>query len=379
MSNLVKTGDSNLEHKFQVAVVSEAQPDTELLLSVRYLIQQKSDLQEVFTVRQIDQAFLQERLRAYLNEDTGPELLANVVQFLADEHEQLGGDNSILVISPDTGRALAKLGPEDFYQPEMVPRESGRMVVPEPKVKPEIASLLAVNVHESEREKQVKSALLSRAPSRMPAPLVHQRTRLATRGGRGELAAELYARLPKLIEGATGSAAEFFRRFPFGAPELGELGHEVFPVDVTARVRSGVQDGTTLNLHFDQIAASSAVITAQWARVLGSLILTKAAPWASAEVETLEGEGFYLASPDSAPYVHGRTLVVDGPDGIVVHLPGDPGKLEVKDYSARWRDVHDKWTLEAFLTGTLYLNWSKLKVYRLSEVALTGVIVETLH
>ena len=377
--SLVKTGeDAKLLKKVQLNVASTVDPNAKALLVARELVRQSPELQEVFTEDHIDQEYLLTRLTDLLEGDELQSHMTQVAKYLADEREQLG--RRILVVSPETGKAIAALDEGDFYQPNMVPRESGSMVQPLVQLKPEIASFIAHNVHEEAREREVLNKLMAWIPPKVSLGQVQQRSRLATRAGRDLVAAEIHSRLPGLIAAATGIAGEFFRRFPLGA---GGEGLDPLSVDVSARVRMGVQDGTTLNLHYDMIAASSAVVTAGWARGLGRVILANAAPWVQGEVSSMEGEGLFIASANTVGSIRGRTLVVDGPDGVAVWLPAthdlEAGALEVGDYQTRWRDVHDKWTLEAFLVGSLHLNWAKLRAYRITDVALHGVVVEATH
>jgi len=375
MSKLVKAGsEETLARKLMVEVRTSAQPDKELLLRARGLIRQHGDLREAFEVSRVDRQYLLNRLSSYLGKHEGD--LPSVAEYLADEHEQLG--DGILVISPQTGRAIAKLKDEDFYQPAPVPREMGTMITPPVRVRPEIESYIIQKHADGAREREQYAQMLARIPcvSYLPDAVARRKALFVTKAGRSEVAKLIHDRLPKLIEGVQGSAREFFKFFPMG---VCQNPCESMEVNVSALVQLGVQDVTTQNMNHDVFTAASAAIPAVWARTLAKVILAKSAQWASMEVREVVGDGLYLASANTSPYVHGAMIVVDEPDGVVVCLTNLSGSLEIHDYASDWREVHDKWVFEASFTGVLHLEWDKIQVLKVEGIEISGVVMEMTH
>jgi len=368
MGKLVKARDDG---RLQVTVVSTAQPNPKVLLRARGHLRTQSDLREAFDTTEIDREFVLRRLSAYLPQDESE--LAEVVNYIVDEHEQIG--TSILVISPDTGKAVARLSEVDFYQPAPVSRETGGMVTPLPRMKPEIESYLVHSISDGVREREISESMLSRMPKQSLPDVIRRKAMFLTRAGRSEVAATIHDRLPGLIGSARGVAQSLFASFPSdGSTD----GCEELQADVSVCLRVGVQDARTQSLGYDVVNASSAVVTAGWARAIGYLVLENATRWPI--VGAYDGEdGLYIASANTAQCLHGQTLVVEGLDGVAVRLTGPAGRLEARDYTTQWREVHDKWTLEATLMAVLHLDLSRVEVLRVEGVEESGVSVEVLH
>lgn len=374
MSKLAKTGESTeLAQMLQVDVVSTALPEARALLRARTCMRER-DLREAFDTTEIDREFVHRRLLEYLPEYEAE--LPDVVKYLVDEHEQLG--SNILVISPDTGRAVARLSDKDFYQPAPVSRETGGMVTLPVRIRPEVESYIVQSRFDGERDTRVYEHMLTRIPKSQLPEMVRRKTSFLTKAGRQEVASTIHDRLPGLIGSATGIARDLFKYFPLdGCTDW----CEEFKAEVSVHLRIGVQDAMTQNMGHDVVHASSAVVTAGWARAIGHLVLrgalSKVIPEYASEVE---GAGLFIASANTARYLDGHTLIVEGLDGVAVHLVLEPaGKLEARDYTTQWREVHDKWSLEAKLDGVLYVDWSKVQLFRIEGVEPSGISVDVLH
>lgn len=376
MSKLTILGENqNLARKVQVDIVTAADPHPGALLFARECIRQHGDVAEAFSGDKVDLDYLDTALRRYFPEEEAYRV-PQVVQYLVDEHEQLGGDGSILLLDPTSGRAMARLSPEDFYVPAMVPRESGNMVSRGPQVKPELMGMITQHLHDTGRDKVLRETMLSRIPQggNLPVEVTKRQTLFVTKGGRKQTAALVHDRLSGLIDGATGIAKALFDLFPRVAEpivlEEGVEGYWTRPVEWTATVQRGVQDPTTQNLRFDPVVGATASITTSWARLLGYELVKYAVTLGGrvATPEQLSWPGLYIAGPDTSKRIAGHTLVVNAPEGVAVYLEQGAGKLHVADYGTEYREVHDKWSVKCTVLGTLYGDWSRMRVMQVEGV-----------
>jgi hypothetical protein len=369
MSKLIVVGENReLARKVQVDIVTTSDPNPAALRFARLCIQQHQDVAEAFSEGTLDKEYLGAALCRYFPED---ELchVGQVVQYLVDEHEQIGGDGVIMLLNPTTGKAMARLTSEDFYVPAPVPREDGTMVKRTLQVKPELLGLITQYQHDKGRDDSLQETMLSRIPTLLPE-VAKRQTLFVTQRGRKEVASLIHERLGGIIEGAWGIAKALFDDFPRVAEPLpdGPWGRDF---ELTAESKVGVQDLLSRNLKFDPVSGATASIATGWARLIGVELLSYATTfgdslWASEE--ELSQEGLYISGPETSKKILGQTLVCSAPEGIAVYLTGPVGNLYLRDYETQYREVHEKWTLKCTALGTLYVDWSRVRMYRVEGI-----------
>jgi hypothetical protein len=375
MSKLVFHGENaDLASKLQVSVNTTAKPSPAALLFARTIIRQHGEVQEAFDASTVDREYLTTTLRSYFPAEEAHGI-PDVVAYLADEHEQLGSGHTF-IISHETGLPVAKLTAEDFYVPAPVPREDGRMVDRGPQIKPEILAAITLHYHDKARDTSLEDFALSRQPKGLTLGAAKRQTMVVTKAGRKSTAAQIHDQLGSLISNARGIAKELFDFFP-DLPEMGDFS-DVDPLwvdqlwaktfDWVATIKRGVQDSHTSNLRFDSVSQATSSVTTSWARSLGYDLLSYAS-YKSARQHKMSGGGdldkvgLYIAGPETSKQIRGRTLVVNGPEGLALYLSQPVGHLSIRDYLTENRDVHDRWTMRCTVSGTVYVDWGKISMY----------------
>jgi hypothetical protein len=372
-----------LSRKVNVRVLSRADPDSGVLRRVREKIQQNSNLSNLFANRNVDVSELTKLLTEELPLDEG---VGEVAQYLADEYAQLG--DGILMISTETGRAIAKLTEEDFYQPAAVPREDGRMVERPPAIKPEVESFISMWRFEDQFEQRVRERILSRITQTEGLREKGDPRLLATsRGGRRELAGRIEQSIPSLFENPKGVVGDFLQYFPIGTRPESEQGYTRIRVNPSSIHRKSTQDPLAINLKYDPVTATMAVIATSWVRVLASSILESRdlSPRLTPLEEAVRGrtDGLWIAEPNLATALQKngcRTLAVPGPEYLAIHVLAPAGILEMPllEFGIHSREMHGRWTVEAVTEATLWLTLGTISTFRIEDINPSGVSVEVL-
>ena len=132
-------------------------PSLEGLRVARTLIKGDDALQGLFRQaheEERDVEWLADNLAVRLSARQGGEDFAEamlVARSLADEFFA-NKDKPLSIVDVATGRVLGRYSEEDVYQPAMVPRESGNMAVPLPRLRPELEAALVLGEHDRARE-----------------------------------------------------------------------------------------------------------------------------------------------------------------------------------------------------------------------------------
>ena len=373
-----------LSRKVHVEVLSKANPPSGLLRRMRGKIQEDSNLSNLFVDRTVDVETLTKGLQEKCPLDDG---LEEVAQYLADEYSQLG--DGILMISSETGRAIAKLTEEDFYQPAPVPREDGRMVERPPAVRPDIEAFITHWKFEEQLESRVREKVLSR---------INQTERLReegdprllvlSRSGRRDIVGQVEQAIPTLFDNPTGIVEEFLRYFPIGPRPDWEHEYVSIQVHPSSFMRRSIQDPLATNLKYDPVTSLLAVIATSWVRSLAAAILDsrEVHPLRSAPLtEALQGntDGLWIAEANLAAALqrHGcRFLSVPGPEHLAIYVHERAGVLELPEnhFGLSSRDLHGRWTVEAVTEATLWLNFGVIQTFRIEDVQASGIAVEVL-
>lgn len=377
-----------LSRKVNVRVLSRANPDSGLLRRVRERIQQDSNLSNLFVNRNVDVGELTKQLTENLPLDDG---IGEAAQYLADEYAQLG--DGILMISSETGRAIAKLTEEDFYQPAPVPREDGRMVDRPPTVKPEVESFISMWRFEDQLEQMVRERILSRITQTEGLREDGDPRLLAiSRGGRRELAGRIEQAIPTLFKTPKGIVEDFLQYFPIGTRPEQDFGYEMVRVHPSSLHRKPIQDPLAINLKYDPLTATTAVIATSWVRCLASAILSNQSlhPLLVSIKDSVRDRrkndrtgGLWVAEPNLAVALqkHGcRTLSVPGPEHLALYVNEPAGILELPllEFGVHSREMHGRWTIETVTEATLWLNLAAISAFRIEDVETSGASVEVL-
>jgi len=392
-NELTRPGPPTELARVQVNVLSKANPVPGLLRLARVVVQQTPEVSAVFT-----QAKEESQSAEWLRNRIAPELakffpgenVEEVATYLADEYLQIG--DSILLVSSETGRALARITEEDMYQPAPVPRESGNMVVPERRLRPDLEGFIVQWVFDRNQEREVIEKILSRVPqTQLLRDEGDSRALLVTRAGRRLLTTQIQDALPGLLEASTGITRGFLGFFPLGKPETPSEYQRIPDLRVFATARHLLQDPSTRNLRQDVRGSVLASASTGWIREIASSLLREGVRIARVSTPLPLGEavrgretGFWIASPNAAHALQRlgvRTLPVQfSRDDVAVYLTEPAGLLEV-DPNAYWcrsREVHDRWTVETEMTATLWVDWRKVTVLLMSGAFPTGISLEPL-
>jgi hypothetical protein len=338
-----------------VQVISDARPHVGVLRQVRKLVQSRTDLREVLALK--DQNALEALLAELLPDET--QYMYEVAKYLLDEYEQLG--DVPLLISTVTGKAIARLTEDNFWRPNAVPRESGNMTQRTPQLRPEFEASLLMHEHAKARDEELREIILAREQEALRFLRVDPDLLFGTRSGRKATAQKVHESLPAVLQSATGLAQEFLSLLAISTKastkERGTMKRiEVNPI---ARVVRAVNDPLAQNLAHSVFHSSLAVIAAAWARELArEAFVHSKHETANLKVCSSAGTGLIVGSPNTVSSLRGRILPVDVSDEVVMCPQSGLGELDIDEssYEVTWREVHDKWVLEASFRGVLWVN-----------------------
>jgi len=381
--------------KVDLEIQSDAQPEPGLLRLARHVVQRNPDVSQLFVAaKQQSQptSWLQEQLQIELNKIfIGEEAnVREVSRYLSDEYFQIG--DGILLISSDTGRAIAKLTDEDFYQPSPVPREgSSKMATPGLRIRPELEGFIVQWTFDRSKEKENVEALRMRnsAPTVLLQEEGDNRLHFTTLAGRRALVNQVRESLPNLS--LTTKAFPFFDfLFTWGVPSDTSK-FEAVPIQVYSSFRVSLHDPLTRNIQHSIEKMLLSTIPVGWVRQLLTEILRAALKSGRAVTsgtfdEFVQGRDFgvwvvptnlylelqrrgsptYIAAHEAA---EGHALYLSYRDAVVGHLAN-------LKFDCSSRELFDRWTLDSKMEGTLWIDWSKIEVFALEGVIPTGISIE---
>jgi hypothetical protein len=390
MSNLVTTRDRIAPH-VDVAVRTTGNPHRDHLLTARRIVREVAEVGEVFTAAKAEGLSAAD-LAARLEPVMGPHLraegqdLTQLCTYLADEFAQIG--DSVLLIDPSTGRAIARVSDQDFYQPAKVLREDGTLATPAKRLRPELEGFIIQWTFDRSREVETRDRALARLPQ---TPLLiekgDRRVLFTTREGRAALARDVAEELPRLLTFWCGGAPRgFLSHVAFEAPE-GEGWTELSPTTVSGTSGLSLIDPRTKNLRQDPMTTILATTAAGWVRDLATTLVLHAreretpGPVPLAEVDLWAGD-FWVASPNAAlalqRSVPGLDLLTIGvsPD-MVLGLRGEAVRVVIDEgaYGTEHREVFDRWEVRSVCSMRVWVKWDAVAFAPVS-VAPSGQSVE---
>lgn len=408
MPNLTQLAPLQANSRFDVEVITATSPNPNLLRLARQAIQHHEGLKGIFNKAREDKAlgrkgrvnrklFRRELEKVFppchLSQDGAA--LMEVVCYLADEFEQLG--DALLLISSDTGKAIARLSDADFYQPNAVPRESGNMIERPVQVRPDVEGFIISWRFDSGRERSVRNDVLTRInQTELLREEGDPRLQSLTRAGRHGLAEEVQRSLPTLLQGSIGVAQRFLTFFAPGRPSGEEGTYAQIKVEAHSRVRRPLQDLSTTNTRYSVLTSTLASVATSWVRSMGGELLRGCPEWRygmvrgclAADQDPLDftgprTSGLWIAEPNLAVALQQRgcqVLPVIGPSNLALYLHYPVGFLELPNdkFGIRSSEIHDRWLLETGADVTLWVDWSKIEVFSISGDFESGMSVEVL-
>lgn len=366
-------GDAKLTFEPEVRTLAHPEPQT--LLAARNQVLKQPALKELFLqAKQEEWASekLAEHLCAALEADveSSTEMLSQVAQYLADEFFQFG--DKVLLIHPETGRAILQVTDEDFYQPASVPRSGGTMATPLPRLNPELEARLVEWTFERSREQQAVNVLASRLPQDVEIRPDDRRFLPVTRKGRKQIAADLFDQLPTLLpEALQGQLREFLGHFEFRETVPPHLVTRT--VSCEASVSTKLMDYRTFNLRYDHATTLAARIAADWGRSLVNSIASLV------DFETLgfcdfQPGDFTWASDPATALVLGKTFAplrvtpIQGCRTTGVRDQAGVIALTLGSFGLQGQEYHDKWFISARMVCTVGIDRSHVRAFELEDV-----------
>lgn len=358
--------------KLQPQVNTLAQPAGNHLLAARGAVQRNDQLRESFAYAR-EHKITTDELAAVVTPMFSEELditmeeAAEVARYLADEYEQIG--DAVLIVSRDTGRAVARVTDEDFWQPAPVPREDGTMAISTPRLKPEIQGAL-INWQFSEgRDRNLLAEMLVRGRSTgLVRDAGDKKLQPVTRAGRKQFIEELREELPRLLDETAGGVYAFlncFQRVEQDPLTDVDVQRSVRTL-VVARVMLPLQDPTTTNLHHSLSTTVRRQIANQWVRDVAATVSTLTAgghmePLRLVAGDALPGGVVWAADPDVCRAVSGAALPASGVRGAIgLGHPAGWLIIDPASYHCEAREVHDRWEIVAMFEGAVWLDPTKV-------------------
>lgn len=366
-----------------------ARPASGPLVAARGVVQRSGAIQGLFTQAKAegwDAGRLSEAIEAPLGEALAstPDEVRQVALYLAAEYLQFG--DTLLLISRETGRAIARITEEDIWQPPMVPRESGGLAKPLPRLRPELEGFLYQYVHDHDREARLTSELAVR--TRQTAFLAAEGDRrlfVSTRQGRRAIEQEIQARAEGVLEGATGLVREFLMRL--AGPTTAPIGLTALAM---ARTRMEISDLVAVNYRFDHATGQYMNLVNEWVREIARTLGIEAHQQRPARVvrhgqlqsSDFQGANFWIADPRVAPslFAPGVSVLII-PGARTVGLVGSPvGSLVLTPGSltVEGREMLGHWDVMGRFQYTLHLDWEKVVALDVQGIPEPLPVVEVL-
>jgi hypothetical protein len=324
---------------------------------------------------------LLETLPEFLLEQEG---LPTVARFLAEEFSQRDKTKT-MIVSAETGFAVAEVPQDAFYQPPPVAREgTDQLVTPAPRLRPEIESAIVQANFNRGHESSVTKALQERGPvTELMKQEGDPRTLVATYKGRKQLADRLRSELPQLLlEQIPGRLGEFLKLCQIdtdgsGCPAVQDTpGHEL---RIIAHASVPITDQLSLNLQHDPYTALKERVRAQWVRNIARQVASFSYCQQSVQEVTLEDEfpdALLICDPDTSMALpHLLTLPVEESPAVML-FDGPYLRIHQESYVCESLERRGRWEVAAGFDLTLYLDLGVSKAFRFRDVPVSGLTVE---
>jgi hypothetical protein len=357
-------------------------PKADLLLA-RRAIHVSPDLQRLFDDA-VTEGWDVERLAGALEDGlfrfVGQEVGAETARYLAEEFEARDKTQTLLV-SAETGLAVAQIPQDALYQPGPVPREgTDKLATPSMRLKPEIEAAIIQHHH----VRGVEDGLIGKLQVRVRSSELQRtegdaRLRIATRTGRKGIAAQLFEELPTLLQDHRGSLGRLLSLCHVNEPVPGS--HSVtLELSLFTHASLLVADGLATNFRYDAYGLTRERIRGGWTRSLARAIARSAHrnPPAHVGSHTDLGEGLLIAEPDVIRAVrHANKLLA--PDSPAAILRGSVYLTLGLDHQLNAYEAEARWNVDAWIGVCLHLDPESLEPIVFTDVIESSVLVEVLQ
>jgi hypothetical protein len=312
-------------------IMTRAKPDAAALKEARRLIASEAELRGLFEVAPESVEWLADNLAVRLSARGGGKdfgIAWEVALYLADEFFQTKS-TPVTVTDKETGNVVARLPEDAVWQPAPVARQSGNLVQPPPRLRPDIEAALVVGQHDRAREQlAVRSEGYQNASERQKAIL--------TVDGRGQAASRAF-------EAALRAFPQAAQRLPI------ELGTGLVQKTLVAQTALRMPDLQSMNLRFDLDQWLERVLVRHWCNAVAALIVEAASVAGPGDTDA----DFWIGNPDQLRWaLQGRPRPhwVFGDKLVGVH--GTTFSMSFPETPTEWCAItthmtHDAWEVVA--------------------------------
>lgn len=383
MSEIAKVEPLLESSQVAIQVITTANPVANELLGARAVIRESPVLQEIFIKARADSTMTSERLADLLWSQlerylTAPLSLQETCQYLADEFMQQ--KDAILLVSPETGKAFARITEADMYVPAPVARETGTLAQPLSRLRPDLESAIVQWQFGKGHEAQLLQKLAHRTNTDFLRQEGDPRLDRITRSGRKHIVEQLKEDLPHLLEQQGGISKEFWNLCePRTAEEMPELHNKVL---VWAHVVIPIVDPLTSNLSYDPYLGLKRQVGGQWIRAIAKEVarVTKTMRSPTSVLGPLP-ESFWIAEPSVAAALRGkRCLAVPGAKTIHLDTKTTPVVVSIQpnSYHCATREFLGRWEISASVEVWIHVDPKAVTVYQMNDVPEDEIIAEVL-
>jgi len=363
---------------------SLATPPAADLILARHAIHSSLELQRLFNdavTEGWDLEQLSSAIEAGMLSFLGKPIGAETARYLAEEFEARDKTQTLLV-SAQTGLAVAQVPPDALYQPDPVGREgTSELATPLLRLKPEVEAAIVRHHHLRDEEALLVEKLQVRArSSELQRAEGDARLRISTRGGRKSLAGQLFGELPTLLTDHRGACGRLLRHCRLDEPVPSS--HSLtFDMTLLAHASVVVADGLANNFRHDAYGSARGRIRAGWTRSLAKAIARVAHLWCPAvQVGTHAevGPGLLIAEPNVLAMVS-HAATVFAADAPTVRFNGCLYLTFRSDYRLDAYESEARWNLDASIDVCLHLDPLALHPLIFADVVESGASVEVLR
>lgn len=290
--------------------------------------------------------------------------------------------SATLLVSAQTGLAVAQVPSEAIYVPEPVAREgTDTLATPLPRLRPEIEAAIIERQNAVAEERLLLEKLADRTHStELQRSDGDARLHIATRSGRRKLARQLRDELPRLFADHSGTVGRLFARCRVNDEVPRTYGTHV-SLELRGHVSLLVADSLAMNFRHDPYGAARERIRAAWARHLAQAVTGIAHKAGSArEVTTKDAlpPGLLIGPPDLA--VLDRALEVLPVDNALSTVVAGELYMDVRDdgYVLEAYEAAARWCIDTTVTVDLYLDARRLHPLVFTDLVESAIVAEVI-
>ena len=357
--------------------------DREDLIRARLAIHASVPLQQLFE-RAVEECWSSEGLSEALSEgfiEFGLQIDPEVCRFLAQECFARDSEKT-LVVSSETGLAVAEVPADAIYVPDPLPREGKEgLAVPLPRLRPELAAAIVLHQNQVAAEPLLLAKLQERSRStELQKAHGDQRLHIATRSGRRKLTERLEQELPKLLRDHQGSVGRLLAMCRVGEP-VPKYCTIRLPLVLFGYASTLVADSLAMNLRHDPFRMAREQIRNAWAKGIAKVIVEHGHQVRRPEQVTTQDtlpRGLLLGSPDlavAARHLSALPLV----DGLAAVLSREVFlKVDETSYKVTAHEAEARWVVGASVRVELSVSPDAMHPLMFSGLEESGLVAELL-